>query len=143
MDKPTPRYLRKIHERYKIPPKVIPHPVFHSHLLFIMMPAKVAWGLFRTKSKTQKWKLLITHQLSNFFLIGIHSMHSWKAIARHGFTRKSSTKRLKHTENPIKKQFQEAARSTSPDMTTAFHARLYCRFIDIEQAQEKQEKETS
>ena len=38
-----------------------------------------------------------------FFLIEILSMESWWATARHGVTRKRSTKRLKHTGNLFRK----------------------------------------
>ena len=41
-----------------------------------------------------------------FFKIEIHSMQGWTATKRHGVTRKRSTKRLKHTGNPFRKNLQ-------------------------------------
>ena len=38
--------------------------------------------------------------------IGIHSMQGWAATARHGVTRKRSTRRLKNTENLFRKNLQ-------------------------------------
>ena len=44
------------------------------------------------------WTVFVqVHSISIFF-IGIHSMQVWTATARQGFSRKRSTKRLKHTE---------------------------------------------
>ena len=40
------------------------------------------------------------------FLIGIHSMQGSTVTTRHGVTRKRSTKRLKHTGNPFRKNLQ-------------------------------------
>ena len=50
---------------------------------------------------------------NTFFLIGIHSMWGWTTTARHGVTRKRSTKGLKHTENLFIKPYPKT-RKTKP-----------------------------
>ena len=54
------------------------------------------WGQIKKTSNISK----------QFFLIGIHFMQGWTAIARHGVTRKRSTKRLKHRGNLFRKNLQ-------------------------------------
>ena len=51
------------------------------------------------------WKLLDA-SFFIIFLIGIHSMQGWTATARHGVTRKRSTKRSKHIGNLFRKCLQ-------------------------------------
>ena len=45
-------------------------------------------------------------KMPSFLLIGVHSMQDWTATARHGVTRKRSTKELQHTGNPLRKNLQ-------------------------------------
>ena len=65
--------------------------------------------LIRTSYKSGKCTKLVVKPLaaSCFFqLIGIHSMQDWTTTARHGVTSKRDTKRLRHTENLFRKNFQ-------------------------------------
>ena len=70
-----------------IKPKGWCHLSLHSIWLFLCWLGQSSWSFF-------------------FFLIGIHSMQGWTATMRHGFTRKRSTKRLKHTANLFRKNLQ-------------------------------------
>ena len=49
------------------------------------------------------WFLRYNSQQTVKKKIGIHSMQGWTATSRHGVTKKRSTKRLKHTENLLRK----------------------------------------
>ena len=74
---------------------------------------KIEQGLWELLSAVlEVCKLIFFHWYVSFycfsllFLIGIHSIQDWTANARHGFTRKRGTKRLKHTGNPFRKNPQ-------------------------------------
>ena len=56
---------------------------------------------------------ILYFELTNFtdnetvsFLIGIYSMQSWTATTGHRVTRERTTKKLKHTVNPFRKNLQ-------------------------------------
>ena len=63
--------------------------------------------LIRFSVPCLKSSLMVSNQHYFFkFSIGIHSMQGSTATTRHGFTRKRSTERLKHTENLFTKNLQ-------------------------------------
>ena len=63
----------------------------HEQMKFLQNIQKTVWG--------QTFLLF-------FFLIGIYSMPGWTATTRHWVARKTTTKRLKHTENLFRKNLQ-------------------------------------
>ena len=95
----------------------VKHPwyysLFDTHLFY---PYQV-WGqsnsntLAMVQGSQSKATIIINFEekrdpLSIFFKIGIYSMQGWTATARHGVTRKRSTKRLQHTANLFRKNLQ-------------------------------------
>ena len=60
--------------------------------------------IYGKNNLAMKFGQLIEYNI--FFLIWIHSMKGWTATARHGVTRKRSTKRLQHTGNLFRKNLQ-------------------------------------